>query len=68
MWKKTHTHHDKNSVNSVSSDSLIYKNLHDNVAKIREDLGNSSDLIIRFIPQINNPYAMALVHIDSHSM
>lgn len=64
MWKKTRLKPIKNSRNSMPSQDEIYKNLKDNVTKIKEDLGQSSDLIVRFINHSDNPYALAQIHID----
>lgn len=48
MWKKITLKHIKNNGTSLPSQDGMYKSLNDNVEKIKVDLGNSSDLIVRF--------------------
>lgn len=63
IWPKQ----DENVKNSISSNDLLKKNLNENVAQIKEHLGNASDLVIRFIKHKDDPCAFAVVHIDGIS-
>jgi spore germination protein KA len=67
MWKKASLNQHKNSGKSTSSDGLLNKNLQENVGRIKEDLGDSSDLIIRLIQLNVNPFALAVIHIEGIS-
>ncbi|MDQ0242522.1 spore germination protein KA [Bacillus fengqiuensis] len=67
MRKKVGTKHDNHLGNSMPSEALMYEDLTENVARIKEDLGNSSDLIVRFIKHLDNPFAFAVIHIDGIS-
>lgn len=64
MLKKNKNH---NNGNSEISDNRITTNIQDNIAQIRMELGESSDLIIRTIKSGENPFAFAVIHIDGIS-
>ena len=64
MWKKFRQSPDGNLGDSISSNDLLNEDINITVAQITEALGNSSDLIIRFIKHGENSTAFAIVHID----
>ncbi|MEH6994671.1 spore germination protein [Neobacillus drentensis] len=64
MWKRSRLKQEGNLGASTSVNDLLNKDVNENVAQIKEALGNSSDLITRFIKHGDNPTAFAVVHID----
>lgn len=67
MWKKTRMKSNKGIPNLTPSNDLLLKDLNENVSKIKKELGEASDLIVRFIKQkeINNTFA--IMYIDGIS-
>ena len=67
MWKKVGKQQHKSLGNEPSSDDLLTNNLIENVGRIKEDLGDCSDLIVRIIKHKENPFSFAVIHIDGIS-
>jgi spore germination protein KA len=67
MWKKTRMKLNKSNDDLSPSNEPLFKDLNENVSKIKEELGEAADLIVRFIKQKDNPFAFAVIHIDGIS-
>ncbi|MEH7481061.1 spore germination protein [Neobacillus drentensis] len=65
MWKKARLKQHKGSGKSNSSNDPLNKNFNENVAQIKEELGEAADLIVRFIKNKDNNFAV--IHIDGIS-
>jgi spore germination protein KA len=64
LWKKLGSQKKKNNRNPLPSQEQLFTNLNLNIEKIKDELGNTSDLIIRLIKNSEQPPALALLHID----
>ena len=67
MWKKKRKKQDTDLGLPSSSNDPLGKDLNEKVTQIKEELGNSPDLIVRFIKHKDNRFAFAVVHIDGVS-
>jgi spore germination protein KA len=67
MWKKVNRKQHSVLGKSISTNQPLNKGLDENVDLIKEELGDSSDLIIRMIKYKGQPATYGVIHIDGIS-
>lgn len=64
MWKKVNMRQHSSLNQNMASNAPLYKNLKENVDEIKKELGDCSDLIVRFLKDMDHSILFAVIFID----